>query len=85
MNNVYFAHFLRKLIIIFFLYLIRAVGSPAYLLTDYTIFQHSSCDFLIMEDGCTFFKKNIRIKDGCALVALFCFFYYDCYFSYYLV
>ena len=59
MNNVCFAHFLRKLIIIFFLYLIRAVGSPAYLLTDYTIFRHGSCDILIMEDGCIFFKKKL--------------------------
>ena len=59
MNNVCFAHFLRKLIIIFFLYLIRAVGSPAYLLTDYTIFRHGSYDILIMEDGCIFFKKKL--------------------------
>ena len=73
-NNVCFAHFLRKLIIIFFLCLICAMGSPVYLLTNYTIFQHGSCDILIMEDGCTFFKKNITIKDGYALVALSCFF-----------
>ena len=46
------------LVSFFFLCLIRAVGSPAYLLTDYTIFRHGSCDILIMEDGCTFFKKK---------------------------
>ena len=50
------------LISFFFLCLICAVGSPAYLLTDYTIFQHNSCDFLIMEDGCTFFKKKLESK-----------------------